>query len=105
MTRARNLCPICSTEMVASWQPLHHRGVLTSETLFVVEAHSCPNYDNHGIQVQCANGCGKLVDNARYHYHYIPGVYGSGKWSCVPQFRYIDGVPVDWPPKETTWPT
>lgn len=74
-------CPTCQTELESQLVP-HGTGGGD-----FTQVWRCPNAANHGIPVECANDCGEMVPNVRYHYSYTPGLLGSGRWSCFPRRR------------------
>lgn len=73
-------CPECHTELQMGLAPYS-----SDDGSTYIQVWTCPNAARHGKLVLCANDCGVLVPNPRYHYSYTPGLLGSGRWCCFPK--------------------
>jgi len=78
-------CPNCYAE-------LRERLVEDGEGYYSTK-YTCPNAANHGKTVKCGNNCGKEVPNSQFHYHYTPGLIGSGGWVCFPK-SFVEKSPI-----------
>ena len=70
-------CPDCGNELESAM-------VKQPDDSYAVR-FTCPNADNHGTTMDCPHGCGAQVRNPQEHYYYVPGMYGSPKWTCIPR--------------------